>query len=670
MKHFVLALFLLLVVFLFPHLVLATNNDLTPATRFSIKDASTFLKESSSNSLFTPTSAFTTTTYSWEQVTLPISVTIDAVNDLAVHPLDACTIFLGTSVGLYKSPDAGQSWISVAPAVFGNVFEIAIAPSDPQRLYARAGSFLWEQTLYRSNDGGVTWDPILSPPSNCGLSVAPSNSNRLYTRKCKDWGDTPSLFRSDDGGQSWITPTLFFTQTLTAVAVAPTRPDLVMAASYNDVFRSVNGGSSWDRSQVYGSEIVFDPDSPYMLYVVGDSSGVLRSADLGDTWEDSDIGRGFSTLITSPFGKDQLLGMSNGWVDDQSGWNIVSNGSTWRASPWEMPLSWQSSLRRSFKGNQVLYLLNYDRLWRYIGREKSWHTSLFLPMVHRTESSNFPDAAQQALERANIYRARVGVVPLRLHSAIITAAQNHATYHMLNFNDPSAWENGPHGEVEGKPGYTGEWPSWRILAAGYPWNAYGEVMHYLANPVASVDGWMATVYHRLPLIDPELHYTGYGNDKNAQTAVDVMDFGFGLIEAGFWLSTHPFPLAYPIDGQTDVPLSWDGYESPDPLPPGASHPVGYTFTLQGVGGHLQVDAIEMRDGHGHLVAVHPNPPDCGRTPDEGDNCYALIAVSPLEPGTRYTVQAQGNIMQWQGPDTILVPFNRTWSFTTTTSGTP
>ena len=100
-----------------------------------------------------------------------------------------------------------------------------------------------------------------------------------------------------------------------------------------------------------------------------------------------------------------------------------------------------------------------------------------------------------------------------------------------------------------------------------------------------------------------------------------------------------------------MPTSWDGGESPDPLPPGAPRPAGYPFTLQGVNGTLQVTAAQMRDGNNVVVAVHPNPADCSTF-----NCYALIAVSPLQPNMTYTVQASGNVSG--------TPFNQAWTFTT------
>jgi hypothetical protein len=222
---------------------------------------------------------------------------------------------------------------------------------------------------------------------------------------------------------------------------------------------------------------------------------------------------------------------------------------------------------------------------------------------------------------------------------------------MANHNDTGAWQYGPHGEVTGKPKFSGRWPSDRVKTAGYPYFGGAEVMHFIGDPVASVDGWMATIFHRLILLDPNAHYAGYGNDKNNETAVDVMDFGGGPTESGVWTSALPYPLAYPADGQTDVPPVWSGGESPDPLPPGAQRPVGYPFTIQGMGGKLQIDTAVLRSSDGQTVAVHPNPTDCANF-----NCYALIAVAPLQPNTAYVVEASGTVAG--------IAFQQSWHFTT------
>lgn len=282
-----------------------------------------------------------------------------------------------------------------------------------------------------------------------------------------------------------------------------------------------------------------------------------------------------------------------------------------------------------------------------------------LPLVTKMSVSNtlptpLPGTPpeQLALDRINAYRALAGVPLVQPHVALLTAAQRHADYHLLNHNDPSAWTNGPHGEMSGKLGFSGVMPGDRAVAAGYPWAAGWEVMDYFDDPLRAVDGLMATVFHRINILTSTHGYLGYGHGRSAVEAVDVLDFGRGP-------SSPPGPpdlAVYPGPGQAEVPRYGAG-ETPSPLPHGASYPIGYPITLQPLAGTtLTVSEAELRDASGVLIPVYLNPPDCGMS------CYALIPTAGLNAATTYTVHVAGMLDD--------APFDKTWSFTTTTCSDP
>jgi hypothetical protein len=470
-------------------------------------------------------------TWHWEPLTLPTGVSVNEVANLAISPTNAYVAFLATTKGLYRTTNAGQTWSRIASSTFSYVAEVVIASNNPQRLYARSDK------LYRSDNGGDTWNLIESPPSLCGLSIAPSNTEIIYARSCGG-SSGPAVFRSNNGGQTWIVPNNSFRQVLDTLVVGPANPNLLIATDFDQVFRSTDSGATWAVVPIgtrYFGRPVFEPQSPYTLYL-GHWSGLLRSTDSGETWQDSDTDREFITLVASPFAANTVLSGNN-----EATWRVTSSNVSWNITLWDAPtpLQW---LGRSVSDNRVLYARTETRLWRYIYVDLIISNKVFLPVILDL-SQTVPDGpALQALDRANLYRAHAGVIPLQLHSAIVTAAQNHANYHMLNSADLSAWTYGAHGEVEGKPYYTGRWPSNRISAAGFPWFGGSEVMHFIGDPTESVDGWMATIYHRAIILDPGAHYTGYGNGRNSQTAVDVMDFGGGPTDQGVWSSAMPYPL--------------------------------------------------------------------------------------------------------------------------------
>lgn len=100
---------------------------------------------------------------------------------------------------------------------------------------------------------------------------------------------------------------------------------------------------------------------------------------------------------------------------------------------------------------------------------------LWLPLVLSNAPATVPLAGtlreQIALDHINAYRALAGVQRVAPHPALLAAAQHHADYDLRNHGDPAAWTNGPHGEVAGKPGFSGIMPGERAAAAGYAWAA-------------------------------------------------------------------------------------------------------------------------------------------------------------------------------------------------------
>ena len=275
---------------------------------------------------------------------------------------------------------------------------------------------------------------------------------------------------------------------------------------------------------------------------------------------------------------------------------------------------------------------------------------IYLPQVMNRVGDTQPpppigSPEQIVLDRINFYRMLAGAPQLQLHPALLQAAQNHANYYLLNFADADAMVYGPHGEVAGKPGYTGR-ASWdRATAAGYPWYAGWEVIHFEDDPVRSIDGWSATVFHRIIILDPYLEYMGYGHGLSGTARVDVADFGHATTDPG-----RQHLTLFPAPGQTNVPLT-GMWESPSPLPPGVTDPFGYPITLQPpYSVPLTVTRAELWDSTGVPVAIYPKPPECGTA------CYALIPMTPLQQATTYTAHVIGTI---DG-----VAFDMAWSFTT------
>jgi uncharacterized protein YkwD len=112
------------------------------------------------------------------------------------------------------------------------------------------------------------------------------------------------------------------------------------------------------------------------------------------------------------------------------------------------------------------------------------------------------EVAAELVSQLNAHRARAGLGPVALDPSLSRGCLAHARYVSRNVNHPAVQGLGIHEQDKRLPGATPEGAK-----AGK-----GSVIAIISDPVESVDGWMATLYHRVPLLDPRLKRIGYGQE--------------------------------------------------------------------------------------------------------------------------------------------------------------
>src|SRR5262249_2347608 len=143
------------------------------------------------------------------------------------------------------------------------------------------------------------------------------------------------------------------------------------------------------------------------------------------------------------------------------------------------------------------------------------------------------------LDKVNAYRKIAGVGPVTLDPALSKGCQAHAHYLVRNHGHPAVRGLDIHKEDPSLPGYSEE---------GHR-AAQASVIQAGVSPPVAVDGWMATFFHRLPILDPDLKRIGWGQAIGKRSGwVTVMDTGRGRGRDRAALD--------PADGQRDVPLTY------------------------------------------------------------------------------------------------------------------
>lgn len=262
---------------------------------------------------------------------------------------------------------------------------------------------------------------------------------------------------------------------------------------------------------------------------------------------------------------------------------------------------------------------------------------LLLALVQSTDAET-----AKVVERVNVHRRAAGLDPVALDPALSKGCAAHAEYLVRNEDRPSTQGLGLHSEDVNLGGYTREGER----------AAKASVIYLGLEGSDAVEGWMASLFHRIPLMQSRLRRIGYGSARGGRAKVTV------VLDAtnGLGPGKDAPSVVYPAEGQKDVPREFSP-EIPDPIPESPEKKAGYPVTVIFGEGALVKDAVmTLRDASGKEVACWLSSPAAPAAADYQRNTVALIPKEPLPPGTALTVSLAARVTGR--------PLQKTWTFTT------
>lgn len=251
-----------------------------------------------------------------------------SIGALALDPANSNTVWVGTGEnvggrhvgygdGVYKSGDGGKTWTNMGLENSEHISKIIVHPDDSDTVFVAAQGPLWssggERGLYKTTDGGESWERVLSGGEWTGVTdvvMDPREPDRLYAATWQHHrtvaayvggGPESGVHMSEDGGESWTELTEGLPEGnkgKIGLAISPQRPDVVYAAielnrREGGVWRSATRGGAWEKMSDavgkgtgphYYTELYASPHRFDRIYLVSNTTQV--SEDGGASWRD------------------------------------------------------------------------------------------------------------------------------------------------------------------------------------------------------------------------------------------------------------------------------------------------------------------------------------------------------------------------------------------------
>ncbi len=304
----------------------------------------------------------------WQNITDGF-LTTASIGAMAVAPSDGNVIYVGTGEttirldithgdGMYKSTDAGATWQHIGLEDTRHIGEIRVHPNDPDLVYVaalgHASKDNADRGLYRSKDGGATWEQVLHVSDGAGavdVSLDPNNPRivfaTIWQARRTFWsidsgGADSGLWRSKDGGDTWenisTKPGLpEGTLGKIGVSVSPARSGRVFAiveaaGRTRGLYRSDDHGDTWEHVSKkpelqwrpwYYMHVIAHPTNADEVYVM--NMKAWKSIDGGKNFDEWHTPHGDNhALWIDPEDPNRMIG-----CDDGGAWVSLNAGASW-----------------------------------------------------------------------------------------------------------------------------------------------------------------------------------------------------------------------------------------------------------------------------------------------------------------------------------------------------
>lgn len=256
---------------------------------------------------------------------------------------------------------------SIGPALMGGrISDIAVSPTNPSTWYVAAGS----GNLWKTDNRGITWQPVFEKQASYSIgtvTIDPNNTDVVWVGTGENvsgrhvgWGD--GVYRSKNGGKTWDQMGLAKSEHIGKILIDPRNSEVVLVAAEGPlwssggdrgVYKTQDGGKTWqlvlDIDKNTGvTDLEFDPSDPTIVYAAtyqrrrhtwsllsgGPKSGIYKSTDNGDSWKQVTMGlpkgdMGKIGLAVTPANPNLVYATIEANKEEKGFYKSIDKGESW-----------------------------------------------------------------------------------------------------------------------------------------------------------------------------------------------------------------------------------------------------------------------------------------------------------------------------------------------------
>lgn len=313
---------------------------------------------------------------------------VGSIGAIAVAPSDNNVVYVGTGSGtirgvaashgdgFYKSTDSGATWQHMGLDNTRQITEVVVHPSNPDIVYVAAQGSPWQETkdrgVYRTKDGGDTWEKVLYTNESTGVSDLKIDANNprvlyaaMWDHQRKPWeirsgGEGSAIHKSTDGGDTWQIIGEGLPELMGKIGVAPSPANsdrvwaVVEAKEKGGLYRSEDGGENWS---LINQDRRLHARSWYYMHVFADSKDANTVYILNSTMFRSIDGGKSVAAVSGMHGDHHDL-----WVNPNNPKNIANANDGGGTITFDEGQTWSSQFNQP---TGQFYRVNVDNSFPY-----------------------------------------------------------------------------------------------------------------------------------------------------------------------------------------------------------------------------------------------------------------------------------------------------------------